>query len=279
MLRLFNDCFTVFFMWLAIYFYQKKSWSIGSSVLTCALGVKMNVLLAVPGIAFVLLQSIGVDRSITQALIVAQSQGLFAYEFVKYDWRAYLSRAFQLNRQFFYKWTVNWRFIPKEIFLSSKFSYGLLAAHVALLLVFMTTRWTAPSRRSFKKTLALFFRHSNTDAADAVAPRVTPDYILTTIVTANAIGMLYARSLHYQFYSWIAWTTPWLLWKSGLGPVFVVGVWAAQEWAWNVYPSTDASSTVAVACLAAQVIGVWWGTRKDAELINPPAQGDGNESS
>ena len=92
---------------------------------------------------------------------------------------------------------------------------------------------------------------------------VTPEYIMTTLLTANAIGMLCARSLHYQFYSWTAWATPWLLWKAGFGPLFVYGVWAAQEWAWNVFPSTDISSMVAVGCLALQVLGVWWGTRKD----------------
>jgi alpha-1,3-mannosyltransferase len=73
-LRLFNDCFTVFFLYLAIYFYQKRSWSLGSTFFTAGLGVKMNILLTAPAIAFVLLQSIGVDRSITQGLLVAQSQ-------------------------------------------------------------------------------------------------------------------------------------------------------------------------------------------------------------
>jgi len=43
----------------------------------------------------------------------------------------------------------------------------------------------------------------------------------------------------------------------------VYAVWGGQEWAWNVYPSTDVSSMVVVGCLTAQVVGVWWGTRKD----------------
>lgn len=44
-------------------------------------------------------------------------------------------------------------------------------------------------------------------------------------------------------------------------------VWAAQEWAWNVFPSTNISSMVVVACLAIQVVGVWWGTRKDFQDV------------
>jgi alpha-1,3-mannosyltransferase len=98
---------------------------------------------------------------------------------------------------------------------------------------------------------------------EEVSDRIKADWIMTTMLTANAIGMLCARSLHYQFYSWLCWTTPYLLWKSGLHPIFIVGVWAVQEWAWNVYPSTDESSMVVVGALAVQVLAIWWGGRKD----------------
>lgn len=80
--------------------------------------------------------------------------------------------------------------------------------------------------------------------------------------------MLCARSLHYQFFAYIAWATPFLLWKAGLHPVLLYTVWAAQEWAWNVYQSSNTSSMLVVACLAVQVVGVWWGTRKDFEDVN-----------
>jgi len=182
------------------------------------------------------------------------------------NWRSYVFNSFQLNRQFLYKWTVNWRFVPEETFLSKPFSVGLLGAHAALLLIFATTRWTAPSRRSLSNMITLILRSPDSEAADMIAARVSPQYVMTTILTANAIGMLCARSLHYQFYSWIAWATPYLLWRSGVGPIGVYAVWAAQEWAWNVYPSTDVSSSVVVACLFIQVAGVWWGTRREASL-------------
>jgi alpha-1,3-mannosyltransferase len=268
MLRLFNDCFTTFFLFSAIRLYQSHRWNLGTTLFSCALGVKMNVLLAVPALGFVYLQGLGVDRSITQALIVAQSQGAFAYEFVRRDYKAYMSRAFQLNRAFLYKWTVNWRFVPEEIFLSSTFSYSLLALHAGLLMLFAYTRWTKPSQRTFPATLAFYFSSSSrknpdrfADITDAISERVSADFVTTSILTANAIGMLCARSLHYQFYSWLAWSTPFLLWRSGVHPVLIYAVWGAQEWAWNVYPSTDLSSAVVVASLAVQVLGVWVGTR------------------
>jgi len=232
----------------------------------------MNVLLVVPGLAFILLQGLGVDRSITQALIVAQSQGVFAYEFVRNDWRSYVSRAFQLSRAFFYKWTVNWRFVPEDVFLSSTFSYSLLALHASLLVIFAFTRWTKPSKRTLSGMLTLYFSPSSrknpdqfTDLTDDISDRVTPEFVTTTLLTANTIGMLCARSLHYQFYSWLAWTTPYLLWKSGFHPVLIYLIWAAQEWAWNVYPSTNESSAVVVGCLAVTVVGIWWGTRSKPE--------------
>ena len=91
----------------------------------------------------------------------------------------------------------------------------------------------------------------------AMAERVTPHFILTSVLTANAIGMLCARTLHYQFFSWIAWATPWLLYVSDLPPLVMYVVWLGQEIAWNQYPATDLSSKIVVGVLAALVIRVW----------------------
>lgn len=46
-------------------------------------------------------------------------------------------------------------------------------------------------------------------------------------------------------------------------PVIILAIWAAQEWAWNVFPSTKISSMVVVGSLSIQVFGTWWGTRQD----------------
>ena len=148
---------------------------------------------------------------------------------------------------------------------------GLLSLHVLLVLLFAQTRWTRPSRRNMIGLASFYLRGAPgddvrargayLDELDTIADRVTPEFITTTLLASNAIGMLCARSLHYQFYSWLVWSTPYLLWKSGLHPALVVGVWGAQEWAWNQYPSTNVSSGVVVGCLLVQVMGVWWGSR------------------
>lgn len=43
------------------------------------------------------------------------------------------------------------------------------------------------------------------------------------------------------------------------------GIWAAQEWGWNIYPSTNESSAVVVGCLAVTIAGAWWGSRGEVE--------------
>jgi len=81
-------------------------------------------------------------------------------------------------------------------------------------------------------------------------------FITTTMLTSLAIGLLCARSLHYQFFAYLSWATPFLLWRSGFHPALIYALWAAQEWAWNVYPSTSHSSLIVVLSLAVQVFGV-----------------------
>jgi alpha-1,3-mannosyltransferase len=102
---------------------------------------------------------------------------------------------------------------------------------------------------------------------EQIARRITPNFIMTTMLSATVIGMLCARSLHYQFYAYLAWATPFLLWKAGFHPIVQYTLWGAQEWAWNVYPSTPMSSATVVGLLAVQLLGVWWGTRNEFEGV------------
>ncbi|KAF2273499.1 Lethal(2)neighbour of Tid protein [Westerdykella ornata] len=267
MLRCFNDCFAVLFLFSAIYFYQKNSWHLGTFLYTTGLNVKMSLLLPLPAIGILAVQALGFREAITQAMIIFQVSIGYGYPFRKRA-PSYFSRAFELTREFLYKWTVNWRFVDESTFLSKPFAIGLLAAHAGLLIWFATTRWIKPSGRSPRQFLQLLRSNEPRDQDD-IARRVNPDLIMTTLLTATAIGMLCARSLHYQFYAYIAWTTPFLLWKAGFHPIIQYALWAAQEWAWNVYPSTPASSATVVAVLAITVFGSWWGTRGEfADVVD-----------
>jgi alpha-1,3-mannosyltransferase len=122
-----------------------------------------------------------------------------------------------------------------------------------------------PSQRSFSGFVSLVLSPPAEREERHISSRVTPRYILYSILSANTIGMLCARSLHYQFYSWLAWGAPYVLWQSGLGPLWIVPLWAAQEWAWNVFPSTKISSGVVVGVLGLSTIGLLLGGRNVEE--------------
>lgn len=275
-LRLFNDCFAVLFFWLAVYAFQRRMWTLGSLAYSFGLGIKMSLLLALPAVGVILFLARGVQASLKQLLLMAQVQVILALPFISTNATGYLGRAFELSRQFLFKWTVNWRFVGEETFLSREFSILLLAGHVSALAFFSITRWLRPVEKPIMELVrnALKLEEPLQKTQHAVSIRVSPNFILTTILTANAIGMLFARSLHYQFYAYIAWATPFLLWRSGMHPLLQYGVWAAQEWAWNVYPSTEPSSIVVVGILFATVAAMWWGTRKDFMNL----KGDGGVS-
>ena len=197
---------------------------------------------------------------------------MLAVPFLTVNAGGYVSRAFEFTRRFLYKWTVNWRFVGEETFLSTTFAQALIFANLGFLAVFVLTRWAGPSRLSISKLFQRVYRPLPAQVEQQISLRVTPDFVMTTILSSLAIGLLCARSLHYQFYAYIAWATPFLLWKSGLHPTLIYLVWAAQEWAWNVYPSTDTSSKVVFGCLAVQVLGAWWGTRNDSESGKHPVR-------
>ncbi|KAF2467669.1 Lethal(2)neighbour of Tid protein, partial [Lindgomyces ingoldianus] len=265
MLRLFNDCFAVLGLFSAIYAYQKNQWHLGTLFYTTGLNVKMSLLLPLPAIVILALQSVGPREMMTQLMIVLQVSLGYGYPF-RMQAPSYFSRAFQLTRVFLYKWTVNWRFVDESTFLSKPFAIGLLAVHVGLLALFGLNRWNKPAQRRSLREFLMLLKDEPRDQ-DHIAKRVTPSFIMTTMLTATAIGMLCARSLHYQFYAYIAWTTPFLLWRAGFHPIIQYALWAAQEWAWNVYPSTSASSMTVVGVLAVTVFGAWWGTRGEFDSV------------
>ncbi|KAI2789807.1 Dol-P-Man:Man(5)GlcNAc(2)-PP-Dol alpha-1,3-mannosyltransferase [Penicillium oxalicum] len=248
MLRMFNDGIAALAMWIAIYLCMKQRWT-GLVSLVFGVGVKMTLVLLVPGIAVVTLLSLGRMRSIVLGLMAILIQVLIAIPFLRENPLGYLSKAFELSRQFMFKWTVNWRFVGEQAFLSRGFSVGLLVLHVSLL-VLVSTVWIKPSGTNVVRFLQ--------DSIQGRQPPVSLSglFIMTVLLNSLTIGLLCARSLHYQFFAYLAWATPFLLWRAGFHPVLIYGIWAMQEWAWNVYPSTNASSLIVILSLAVQVLGV-----------------------
>ncbi|CAL5871077.1 uncharacterized protein PFLUO_LOCUS5323 [Penicillium psychrofluorescens] len=262
-LRLFNDGVAAFAMWLAIYLCQKRKWTAGVAVWSAGVAVKMTLVLLVPAMAVLTLLSLGLTRSVALGAMAVLIQVLFAVPFFQANPTGYLSRAFELSRQFLFKWTVNWRFVGEDTFLSKEFSLALLVLHVSLLAIFAAT-WVRPSGTNN------VFRWAQGLLQGRQQPIIlSKSFIMAVTLSSLAIGLLCARSLHYQFFAYLSWATPFLLWQTGLHPVLVYVVWALQEWAWNVYPSSNASSAVVVLSLGVQVLGVWLNGPREADNSGP----------
>lgn len=78
MLRLFNDCFAVGALFLAIYAYQRRLWTLGSVLYSWSLGIKMSTLLVLPALTTTLWQGILIgqvlERGLNQAILIIGTQ-------------------------------------------------------------------------------------------------------------------------------------------------------------------------------------------------------------
>lgn len=253
LLRLFNDAWVAVAFWATIYFLQRRRWQDAAIAWSCGLGVKMTTLLTAPAIAVILLQAQGIVGAIFSGISVLVIQYFVSAPFVATDYEAYFLRAFDFGRQFLFKWTVNWRFVDEATFLSKGFAISLLVVHISLLAVFLQLRWTKPSVSNPPDFFKRYMGISNSTDRDLISKRITPTFVMDTMTASMVIGLLCARSLHYQFFAYLGWTSPYILWRVGGSPSVVLVGWAVQEYAWLVYPSTNLSSALVVLSLAFQV--------------------------
>ncbi|KAM0265141.1 hypothetical protein ACHAQJ_000294 [Trichoderma viride] len=272
-LRCFNDCFAAFFLWLSIYCFQSRAWTVGALAYTIGLGVKMSLLLVLPAVVIILFLGRGFKGALRLVWLMVQVQLVLAIPFITTNWAGYLGRAFELSRQFKFEWTVNWRMLGEELFLSRSFSITLLAFHVITLLVFISARWLKLQERSLLGLLPYVIRFKSpfTEQEEVKISHkvVTPRFVISAILSANVVGLLFARSLHYQFYAYLAWATPFLLWTACPNLLVVLPLWLAQEWAWNVFPSTPLSSSVVVSVLAMTVAMAFVGSKPSPASHQP----------
>jgi hypothetical protein len=78
-----------------------------------------------------------------------------------------------------------------------------------------------------------------------LAQELNPQFVILTVFTSNFVAIVFARTLHYQFYCWYFHTIPYLLWhcSSAILPVPVkLLIFGAIEVCFNVFPATPWSS-------------------------------------
>ncbi|EXJ84841.1 hypothetical protein A1O3_05515 [Capronia epimyces CBS 606.96] len=279
LLRLFNDGWATLALWFAIYLLHRRQWRTGALVWGLGLGVKMTILLAAPAVGLVVLQGSGLKDGISSGLSVLLLHLVLAMPFLGGDAGAqYFHRAFDFGRQFLYKWTVNWRFVGLGVFVSRSFAVSLLILHVTLLLAFVQIRWTKPSSTGLLDFIKKYTGLIREGEAVRISKRITPIFVMDAVLGSVVIGMLCARSLHYQFFAYLGWASPYLLWRAGGGPVWVLVNWAVQEYSWLVYPSTNTSSTLVVAELAVQVMCALIAKSPPVDRVSPARKVPGKTS-
>jgi hypothetical protein len=80
-----------------------------------------------------------------------------------------------------------------------------------------------------------------------------PAYIVYLLWACNFVGIVFSRTLHYQFYTWYFHSLPFLLWRDGIGtpwPLKLLAV-AAIEYAFNVGDAAGAGTPASSAILQA----------------------------
>lgn len=237
MLRLFNDGIAAMVAYAATLSLVHGKWRLAIVLYSAGVSIKMNVLLMAPPVLAVLLQ--GTSMLDTMAGVVAGVllQLVVAAPFLQAAPWSYVSRAFEFSRVFLHTWSVNLKFLPPDVFQSKPLALGLLVAHVVLLGVLLTTKWFASGDRAVAAVQQWWTR------APSKTTTLSGKYVLYTVFTGNFVGIVCARTLHFQFYSWYFHTLPLLLWCwEGVPTLLRVGVWLVIEVVWNVFPSQPWSS-------------------------------------
>ncbi|KAJ1409012.1 ALG3 protein-domain-containing protein [Ochromonadaceae sp. CCMP2298] len=279
MLRMFNDCVAVLCGYLAVLLFGHDQYRLGCLVYSLGVGVKMNMLLYAPGVLLVLLVSTGWVETALCLGICAGLQLLLGFPFLTSYPVQYLSKAFELDRVFMHKWTVNFKFLTEEVFVGRPLSHLLLGL-TALGFGLFARKWILELQAQCRAAQSTAQKATSIIGIGQLNAR----FIAVTIFTSNFIGIAFARTLHYQFYCWYFHTLPFLLfthalpgtstgkgstsigtgtdadidtgwgtdtgidWMARLVVVLKVLVLAGIEVAFNVYPATTWSSVLLQVC-------------------------------
>eukprot|EP00903_Cladosiphon_okamuranus_P014457 g13413.t1 len=266
-LRLFNDGVAMWLLYAAVYLFILNRWRLGCLTYSLAVGVKMNILLFAPGLLLLLLQANGVLGTAACLTICAGVQLLLGAPFLLHHPVAYVSRSFELGRVFKFEWTVNFKFLSETAFVSPVLSIVLLLLTVATLSLF-ASKWVRSARavKDFSAAYGVRGRAGGSSGSGKTLvgtggvggnAELHPEYIVKTLFVSNFVGIVFCRSLHYQFYSWYFHTLPFLLWQTSFPVAVRLAVLCGVEFGFNVFPATPVSSVVLQMCHVLLLAGLW----------------------
>ena len=219
----------------------------------------MNVILMAPAFAVLLLEARGFVGFVVSGMLAAAVQLALAWPFLQVNPVGYVKRSFDLGRVFLHEWTVNWKFLPEEAFQSKRLALVLLVLTLVTWLVFGHFRWARKRGGLFQ-----LLRDSVSTRS-----RLTPEHVATCMFESNLIGIVFARSIHYQFYAWYVHSLPYLIWRGSLGkhvPLAGFALWAVVEVCYNIFPATPASSMALQLAHVTLLVSAWM---SPVELVAP----------
>ncbi|KEG09767.1 putative dolichyl-P-Man:GDP-Man5GlcNAc2-PP-dolichyl alpha-1,3-mannosyltransferase [Trypanosoma grayi] len=258
-LRLFNDCWAMLLLYFAVITLANgRRWKLGCLLYSMAVSVKMNVFLFAPGLLVVLCRALPWSGVISCLTVCALWQVVAGLPFLLYDPQSYLLKAFEFGRVFTYRWTVNFKCVPEELFVSPEFGLVMLLLCVLNWILLWRKRW---SRRLYRRThIATLQSIGNTKKTKEVGVYDSDDEvyrnIVLTMMESNLIGVIFARSLHYQFLVWFFHSMPMVLSATRLPLPLQIASGAAVQYGFEAYPSTAKSSVVLLCGFAIAWFGI-----------------------
>lgn len=265
-LRLFNDCWVMLVLYAAVTVLAgRRHWILGCLLYSVALSIKMSCFLFAPGLFYVLLRSLPLWRVVLCVLVCAGWQLLVAYPFLLYDGPSYRSRVFDLGQIFTVRGSVNFQFVPEEIYVRPEFGHTLLALTVLTWVVQWRTRWRHrpyivpvvvhtvqrngdPVKRSDKKGQPAIVDPDVAEENASIA-------VILTLLESNIIGVAFARSLHYQFLTWFFHAVPAVLYYTSYPKLLAVIVFALIRYGFDAYPRTPTTSALLMGGMSLLVLG------------------------
>lgn len=277
-LRLFNDPVAVLLFYVSLNLFVSNKWRWGSLFYSLAVSVKMNILLYAPCLLVAYLTNLSYRESFLNLFICGLVQLVLALPFLYANPLGYLQGSFDLGRVFDHKWTVNYRFLPQEIFEHQYFHVGLLVSHVAVLVVFLpalrrflssfakltvvsnafnsqcdeekrrikSMGLKAKQKRSRSKDSQESFYEEKLKLQNRMS-KIAQLLILPFFVT-NLIGVACARSIHYQFYAWYYHSLLYLAFCTKFSKPSKFLLLGLIEYCYKTYPSTTFSSAILQVC-------------------------------
>lgn len=236
MLRLFNDCWAMLFLYVAVAMFcmaaqakWRPLWTFGCLSYSFAVAIKMNIFLFAPALALFLLLEGGLPFAVGNIAVCAVLQLVVGAPFLLENPVGYIRGAFGGFGDLKHKWTVNWKFLPEDIFLSRGITFLLLGITLATWAALFLKKWSSKDERH--------------QLMQGIPGSLTAERVLSTMLVCNFVAVAFSRSLHFQFYCWYFHALPLLLWRATILPVFVkFGIFIALEYAWS-YGLADDTST------------------------------------